>query len=49
MDLGRRRDDDEVSLLASNEGIRDPPQVGQDLSQVCFNPVTDVTTKWSPH
>ena len=49
VDLGRRRDDDEVSLLASDEGIPDPPQVGQDLSQVCFNPVPDVTTKWSPH
>ena len=49
MDLGRRRDDDEVSLLASNEDIPDPRQVGQDLSQVCFNPVPDVTTKWSPH
>ena len=23
--------------------------MGQDLSQVCFNPVPDVTTKWSPH
>ena len=49
LDLGRRRDDDEVSLLASDEGIPDPPQVGQDLSQVCFNPVPDVTTKWSPY
>ena len=29
VDHGRRRDDDEVSLLASNEGIPDPPQVGQ--------------------
>ena len=48
MDLGRRRDDDEVSLLASDEGIPDLPQVGQDLSQVCFNPVPDVATKWSP-
>ena len=25
MDFGRRRDNDEVSLLASNEGIPDPP------------------------
>ena len=49
VDLGRRRDDDEVSLLASGEGIPDPPQVGQDLSQVCFSPVPGVTTKWSPH
>ena len=49
VDLGRRRHDDEVSSLASDEGIPDPPQVGQDLSQVCFNPVPDVTTKWSPH
>ena len=49
VDLRRRRDKDEVSLLASDEGIPDPPQVGQDLSQVCFNPVPDVTTKWSPH
>ena len=49
MDLRRRRDDDEVSLLASDEGIPDPPQVGHDLSQVCFNPVPDVTRKWSPH
>ena len=32
MDLGRGRDDDEVSLLASDEGIPDPPQVGHDLS-----------------
>ena len=49
MDLGRRREDNEVSLLASDEGISDLPQVGQDLSQVCFNPVPDVATKWSPH
>ena len=49
MDLGRRRDDDEVSLLASDEGIPDLPQAVQDLSQVCFNPVPDVATKWSPH
>ena len=49
VDLGRRRDDDEVSLLASDEGIPHLPQVGQDLSEVCFNPVPDVTTKWSPH
>ena len=49
MDLGRRRDDDEVSLLASDEGIPDLPQAGQDLSQVCFNPVPDVATKSSPH
>ena len=49
VDLGRRRNDDEVSLLASNEGIPDPPQVGQDQSQVCFSPVPDVTTKWSSH
>ena len=48
MDHGRRRDD-EVSLMASAEGIPDPPQVGHDLSQVCFNPVPDVTPKWSPH
>ena len=48
-DFGRRRDDDEVSLLASDEGIPDLPQVGQDLSQVCFNPVPDLTTKWSAH
>ena len=48
VDLGRRRDDN-VSLLASDEGILDPPQVGQDLLQICFNPVPDVTTKWSPH
>ena len=46
---GRRREDDEVSLLASNEGIPDPPQAEQDLSQVCFNPVANVTLKWSPH
>ena len=49
VDLGRRRNDDEVSLLASDEGIPHLPQVGQDLSEVCFNPVPDVTTKWSPH
>ena len=47
MDHGRRKDNDEVSLLASNEGILDPLQVEQDLSQVCFNPVPDVTPKWS--
>ena len=40
---------DEVSLLASDEGIPDPPQVGHDLLQVCFSPAPDVTTKWSPH
>ena len=49
IDHGRRRDDDEVSLLASNEGIPDPPQVGHDLWQVCLNPVPDITPKWSPH
>ena len=42
VDLGRRRDNDKVLLLDSNEGIPDLPQVGQDLSQVCFNPVSDV-------
>ena len=46
MDLGRRNDDGEVSLLKSNEGIPEPPQVGQDLSQVCFSPVSQVITKW---
>ena len=46
MDLGRRNDDGEVSLLKSNEGIPEPPQVGQDLSQVCFGPVPHVITKW---
>ena len=49
VNLGRRRDDDEVSLLAIDEGIPDLPQVRQDLSQVSFNPVPDVATKWSPH
>ena len=49
MDLGRMRDDDEVSLLTSDEGILDPPQMGHDLPQVCFNPVPEVTPKWSPH
>ena len=49
VDLGRRRDDAEVSLLASDEGIPDPPQAGQDLWQVCFKPVPDVATKWYPH
>ena len=43
VDLGRRNDDGEVSLLKSSEGIREPPQVGRDLSQVCFRPVI---TKW---
>ena len=42
MDHGRRRDDGEVSLLASDEGIPDPPQLGHDLSQVCYNPVPDI-------
>ena len=42
VDHGRRRDDDD-------EGILDLPQVGHDLSQVCFNPVPDVTPKWSSH
>ena len=46
VDLGRRNDDGEVSLLKSNEGIPELPQVGQDLSQVCFNPVPHVITKW---
>ena len=23
--------------------------MGHDLSQICFNPVPDVTPKWSPH
>ena len=31
VDLGRRSDDGEVSLLTSNEGILEPPQVRQDL------------------
>ena len=44
-----RRDDDEVSLLASDEKIPDPPKMEQDLSQVCFNPVPEVTPKWSLH
>ena len=35
--------------MASDEGIPDPPQVGHDLSQACFNPVPDVAPKWSPH
>ena len=43
VDLGRRNDDDEVSVLKSNEGIPELPQVGRNLSQVCFSPVT---TKW---
>ena len=46
VDLGRRNDDGEVSLLKSDEGILEPPQVGQDLSQVCFSPVPHVITKW---
>ena len=49
MDHGKRRDDDDVSLLVSNEGIPDPPKVKQGLSQVCLNPVPDVTPKWSLH
>ena len=49
VDHSRRRDDDEVSLLASDEGIPDPQLPEQDLSQVCFNPSPDVATKWSPH
>ena len=49
MDHGRRRDDHEVSLLVSDEVIPDPLQVGHDLSQACFNPVPDITPKWSPH
>ena len=49
VDLVRRRDNDEVSLLASDECILDPPQAGQDLLQVCFNPVPGVATKWSLH
>ena len=49
VDLGRRRDEDEVLLLASDEGIPDLPEAGQDLSQVRFNPVPDIATKWSPH
>ena len=49
VDHSRRRDDDEVSLLASNEGIPDPQLPEQDLSQVCFSPTPDVATKWAPH
>ena len=49
VDHSRRRDDDEVLLLASDEGILDPQLPEQDLSQVCFNPTPDVATKWSPH
>ena len=49
VDQSRRRDDDEVSLLASNEGIPDPQLLKPDLLQVCFNPIPDVATKWSPH
>ena len=45
VDLGRRRGNNEVSLLASNKGVPNPPQAEQDLSQVCFNPVPDVATK----
>ena len=48
VDLGRRREDNEVSLLASNEGIPDPPQMGHDLSQLCFNPVPDVLQSGLP-
>ena len=49
MDHSRRRDNNEVSLLASDEGIPDPQLPEQDLSQVCSNPAPDVATKWSPH
>ena len=49
VDHSRRRDDYEVSLLASDEGIPDPQLPEQDLSQVCFNPTPDVATKWAPH
>ena len=49
VDHSRRRDDDEVSLMASDEGIPDPQLPEQDLSQVCFNPTPDVATKWAPH
>ena len=49
VDHSRRRDDDEVSLMASDEGIPDPQVPEQDLSQVCFNPTPDVATKWAPH
>ena len=49
MDYGRRTANDEVSLLASDEGIRGLPQVGHDLLQVCFSPVPDITPKWSLH
>ena len=49
VELRSGRDDDEVSLLASDGGIPDLQQPGQDLSQVCFNPIPDVATKWSPH
>ena len=45
VDHGRRKDDDEVSFLASDEGILDLPQVGHDLSHVCFNPVPDIAPK----
>ena len=49
VDHSRRRDDDEVSLMASDEGIPDPQVPEQDLSQVCFNPTPDVATKCAPH
>ena len=49
IDHSRRREDDEVSLLTSDEGIPDPQLPEQDLSQVCVNPIPDVATKWSPH
>ena len=45
VDYGRRRDNDEISLLPSDEGIPDLPQVEQDLLKVCFDPVPDVTPK----
>ena len=49
MDHSRRRDKDEVSLLASDEGIPDPQLPEQDLLQVCFNPTPDIATKWASH
>ena len=44
VDHSRRRDNDEVTLLASDEGIPDPQLLEQDLLQVCFNPTPDVAT-----
>lgn len=39
---------DEMSLAASDTGFQDPPEEGEDLRKVIFNPVKDKKTKYTP-